>query len=256
MKKLLRAIIVCFIAVGMGTLTSIFVFTSIIRANEVPSAAELGAVDNISTALPISHKRAIRKSRESAVQILSLNPTTSVFSSSSGTYVTVFGRYFILTVRHGITGPCLYTKIMMDETFINCKQFIELNSTVDYALIEIDELPDKTPVKISRDVPQGSQWKTEVAVLNKIFYTGFPNSIGPLTVDGSIMGYSTQDFLYLHSYAWAGSSGAGVFSTKGKLLGYILALDVGQSEYGVDVLEDVVLMVPIFKVNWIVIKEN
>ena len=111
MKKLLRAIIVCFIAVGMGTLTSIFVFTSIIRANEVPSAVELGAVDNISTALPISHKRAIRKSRESAVQILSLNPTTSVFSASSGTYVTVFGRYFILTVDMELQVPVFIQKL-------------------------------------------------------------------------------------------------------------------------------------------------
>lgn len=256
MKKVFRAIIVCLMSLAIGTLTSLFVFDSMMRSYEVPEISELAALQNINTRLPVSQKRAIKKSRESAVRILSLNPTTSAFSSSSGVYVTVFGRYFVLTVRHGITGPCFYTKIMMDESLRNCKEFIELNSIVDYALIEIDALPTKTPINIARDVPQGRQWTRELAVLNKVFYTGFPNSIGPLTVDGTIMAYSTDDFIYLHSYAWAGSSGSGVFSTDGKLLGYILALDVGQTEYGMDVLEDVVLVVPVFKVNWMSIKEH
>jgi len=256
MKKVFRAIIVCLMSLAIGAITSLFVFDSITRSYEVPEAIELGSMDNVNPRLPISQKRALKKSRKSAVRILSLDPTTSAFSSASGTYLTVFGRYFVLTVRHGITGPCVYTKIMMDDTLRNCKAFIELNATVDYALIEVDELPTKTPVKISTDVPHGRQWARQLAVLNKVFYTGFPNSIGPLTVDGTIMAYSTQDFIYLHSYAWAGSSGSGVFSTDGKLLGYVLALDVGQTEYGMNVLEDVVLVVPVFKVNWMSIKEQ
>jgi len=42
----------------------------------------------------------------------------------------------------------------------------------------------------------------------------------------------------------------GVFNERGKLIGYILALDVGVSEYGVDILEDIVVIVPTHHVDW------
>ena len=50
-----------------------------------------------------------------------------------------------------------------------------------------------------------------------------------------------------------GSSGSGVFSTKGKYIGIVTAIDIGQTEFGVDILENVVLVTPVFKVDWSVI---
>jgi hypothetical protein len=53
------------------------------------------------------------------------------------------------------------------------------------------------------------------------------------------------------SYAWSGSSGSGVFSQDGKYIGYVLAIDVGESGFGgAAILENVVLVIPAFKINW------
>ena len=87
--------------------------------------------------------------------------------------------------------------------------------------------------------------------MNRIFYTGYPNSVGPLTVDGHIAGYDGDDYVFLNSYAWSGSSGAGVFSQSGNYIGYVIAIDVGQTHYNTpQVIEDVVLIVPAFKIKW------
>ena len=83
-----------------------------------------------------------------------------------------------------------------------------------------------------------------------MFYTGYPNSTGPLTIAGSVVGYALGDFIYLDSFAWGGASGSGVFSSDGKFIGYILAIDIGQTEYGIDVLENIVIVVPAFKIDW------
>ena len=82
------------------------------------------------------------------------------------------------------------------------------------------------------------------------YYTGFPNSAGPFTLKGAIIGYLGSDYLYLQSYGWAGSSGAGVFATNGDLIGYVLAVDVGHTDYGVSVLENIIFVVPVSNVNW------
>ena len=67
------------------------------------------------------------------------------------------------------------------------------------------------------------------------------------------MGYADSSYLYVFSHAYMGSSGSGVFSTKGKYIGIITAIDIGQTEFGVDILENVVLVTPVFKVDWSVI---
>ena len=56
--------------------------------------------------------------------------------------------------------------------------------------------------------------------------------------------------IYFNSYAWSGSSGSGVFDSRGKFVGYIVALDVGRTEYGMDVLENVILVVPHYRIDW------
>ena len=65
-------------------------------------------------------------------------------------------------------------------------------------------------------------------LLDKIFYTGYPNNTGPLTLGGRIAGFSDSGFIYIDSYAWTGSSGAGVFDQDGNLIGIIdVANEIG-----------------------------
>ena len=92
--------------------------------------------------------------------------------------------------------------------------------------------------------------------MNHVVYTGYPNSIGPLTVQGNIMGFDPAGLIYVQSYAWSGSSGSGIFDQSGNLIGYILAIDVGQNEYGTAILENVMLVVPIYYVDWSVVTKR
>ena len=85
--------------------------------------------------------------------------------------------------------------------------------------------------------------------MHKVYFTGYPNNIGPLTVSGEIIGYTSSGLIYVRAYAWAGASGSAVFTSDGFLIGYVLAVDVGQSEYGQDVIEDILLVAPAYQID-------
>ena len=86
--------------------------------------------------------------------------------------------------------------------------------------------------------------------MNKVYYTGFPNSTGPLTISGEISGYAPDGNFFLHSYAWSGSSGSAVFSHNGKLIGLVVAIDIGRTPFGVQLLSNVVVVVPVSRFDW------
>ena len=41
-----------------------------------------------------------------------------------------------------------------------------------------------------------------------------------------------------------------MFSSDGKFIGVVMAVDVGQTIYGVDVLEDMVVVLPSSRIDW------
>ena len=41
-----------------------------------------------------------------------------------------------------------------------------------------------------------------------------------------------------------------MFTSTGKLIGYVLAVEIGRSEYGANILEDVVIIAPAYNVAW------
>jgi hypothetical protein len=229
--------------------------TSILKHHKFPTQTELQAIDNISEEYSLVYQRAIKKSRKSAVRILS----TSVrflggTATSTGTYFTANEKYYVITVDHGLNGPCVLLAIEYDESFYECKEYIVRDSVHDYAIIElVTPITSLEPIKIPEDLPKNYQWKKSYSILNRIVYTGYPNTIGPLTLKGDVVGYAEADYLYVFSHAYGGASGAGVFTIDGKYIGYVTAIDIGASEYGVDVLENIVLVAPAFKIDWSVV---
>ena len=249
-----KAAVYCFLIGCLAALAIISSTYSVVQTHRSPTVAELQEFDNNTDVLLVKkQKKVITKSRESAVQVISASPEQHV-AMQSGTYITFLGRYFVLTTNHGIIGNCELTKIYISHTdeIVDCGRFIELNAEVDYALIEIHELDTRKAIRLPADMPRKHKhWKESFAIMNRLFYTGYPNSIGPLTVSGEAAGYSDGDFLYAISYAWSGSSGAGVFSQQGYYIGYVLAVDVGEGVIGhPTALENVVLIVPAFRINW------
>tara|TARA_Y100000310_G_C20542734_1_gene744118 strand:- start:97 stop:858 length:762 start_codon:yes stop_codon:yes gene_type:complete len=253
MKRFFKLITTSILSFVLGAGIGLGVIYSVQQSATVTSVGQMDQITNIAKELRLSNQRAIRKSRSSSVRIMSLSEDQQVFSSATGTYFAAYGRYFVLTVNHGIQGPCELMRIEASDEFVNCVQYIILNTKIDYALVEIEKLTTRTPIKIPRDLAKAAP---DFAIMTEVYYTGFPNGTGPLTLDGKIIGYMGGDFIYIKSYAWSGSSGAGVFSSSGKLIGYVLALDVGYTEYGIDVLEDIVFVVPVTAVRWDSLREE
>jgi len=233
----------------------LFTYHSATKQFEVPSREEITALNNVDESSRL--KRATLISRQSAVKVVSLAPDNLKVSAGSGTYVTVDNRYFILTMAHGVNPDCEFVRIVVEgeteDPYKSCKKIIEINVFTDYAIIEVDKINTLSPVSIMRSVPRNTEWIKSFAPLTSLVYTGHPNNIGALTIEGQVMGYSEDDHIFMHSYGWSGASGSGVFNEDGQLVGYVMAILMGESEHGINVLEDVVVVVPLFKVDWSVV---
>ena len=222
-----------------------------ILSSQIPSNKVLMSNKEVANSLPISYTKAIRKSRDSSVRILSLDIEKGLMSTSSATYFQYKSQKYVLTTHHGLMGGCDSIQIEADGELYDCLEVVKFEQNSDYAILQIEEIPSRKAIKYPQDVIKGlNAWKKSLSLMNQVVYTGYPNSIGPLTIAGTIMGYAPGGYIYVNSYAWSGSSGSGVFDSKGKLIGYIVAIDVGQTEYGLAILENVMLVVPIYKVDW------
>ncbi len=231
---------------------SAFVVTATFQSNMTPSWKQISQDDNIDDSISSAEVKAISKSRTSAVKIRSMSINFFAGTSTmTGTYFVAKGKPYVLTVHHGIMGPCLLIMISHDDQDYLCKEYVVVDKYNDYIIMELEqEIENRIPIKIPEDLPRGSQWKKSYSLLNKLIYTGYPNAIGPLTLRGDVIGYGDDEFIYIFSHAYGGASGSGVFSKEGKYIGYVVAIDVGSTELGVDVLENVVIVASALNVDW------
>ena len=235
----------------LGFAISLGIHISVSESTRFPTQRELQSLDNISGDLDQKETSVVERSRHSILHVLSGYEDGDGFAKMSGTYVAYDGRFFVITAAHGIKGQCDKMFVATDSDHVyECIQYIIVDQYIDYAIIEIEEVPRRTPVKLRDIIPSNREWKQEVSVLNETFYTGYPNGLGPLTFRGSVAGMSEENYLYIHSYAWPGSSGSGVFSYDGNLIGVLIALNVGFTGAGYDVLEDLVIVTPLFMIDW------
>tara|TARA_R110002020_G_scaffold13026_1_gene47098 strand:+ start:814 stop:1653 length:840 start_codon:yes stop_codon:yes gene_type:complete len=235
----------------MGFVISLGISVSVFESTKMPSFSELKRLDNVSDDLDFKEKSATVASRESILLVLSSSATYNGYAKMSGTYVTHKDKFYVLTAAHGIVGGCNFMFVATSKNNIyECIKYIIVDYETDYAIIEIEKVNKRIPLKLTQVLPSNRQWKQETSILNKVFYTGYPNSLGPLTFEGSVAGLSEENYLYLHSYAWPGSSGSGIFSYDGNLVGILIALNVGFTGAGYDVLEDLVIVTPLFMIDW------
>jgi hypothetical protein len=223
----------------------------------IPTPKEIRRADNIDEASSLHDAALI--SRMSTVKVLSVSPEDYGISRASGTYVTYNDRYFVLTVAHGTNPDCSLVRIMAASgggELIECKQIIEINPYVDYAIVEVDKIDALDAVDIRRQLPTTQEWINTFATFSELLYTGYPSDIGIATVRGEVISYGYEDVVYMHSFAWPGASGSGVFNEQGQLVGHIMALLVGETGYGIDVLEDIVVVVPLFSINWSIVSHR
>ena len=225
-------------------------YQSSLRSLELPTEAEISAIENVGESLTSHERRAVIRSRSSAVQIMSMDLDDGGISVSTGTYIKFKGNYFILTTSHGVGDACIFTQIIVDEEIYECKHYILRDPQTDYLVMQIDPIPGRQPALVPTWAPQGHQWRQALGTQNTVFYTGFPNQGGPYTFDGRVVGYKEGEAIFVDSYGWSGSSGSGVFSADGKLIGYIMALEVGETYFGRQVLENFIWVIPLFNIDW------
>jgi len=245
-SKLKKALFSFVVASFLGALA---VYSSYVDISETRNNNKylLSQPEMVSSYYEVNEKNAIKSSVASAVHVVSSTPDGAMISLSSGSYIKYDSKFYILTTSHGIIGDCKSIAIVYFQSFVGCVKIIVNNKSIDYALIEVEEIDFRKPVKIPSGVSKSLK---KHHLMDKVYYTGYPNSAGPLTFGGTISGYDEFGLIYIHSYAWAGSSGAAVFESKGKLIGMVMAIDVGTSEYGVDVLEDIIVVVPVDMIDW------
>jgi S1-C subfamily serine protease len=209
----------------------------------------ISSPDSISNSLARQDRRAIRISRDSAVNVMSVSDDGYV-SSASGTYLSVSDKYYILTVSHAIVGDCQSIRIIHNGVMRECIEIKLNDEIIDYAIIEIERISNRTPVQLPVRNTRSSNWEQLLSIQRGIYYTGYPNGLGQLTIQGKIVGHDRGRNMFVHSFAWPGSSGSGVFSESGELIGVIVAISVGVTDFGIDVLEDMVIVIPLYKINW------
>ena len=210
-------------------------FVSSLKQTQMSSVREIQSPNNISELLNPRAAAAVAKSRNSAVSVMSIS-AEGIVSSSSGTYLKLKNQYYIITVSHGIVGGCSSIRIMTDRGMFECVELKVLDRRIDYA--------------VPTDHPKMNDWHRQLGIQRGIYYTGYPNGQGPLTFSGEISGHDHHENVYVHSFAWPGSSGSGVFGESGKLIGIITAISVGSTEFGIDVLEDIMIVIPLYKIEW------
>lgn len=214
------------------------------------SSAYEPEIIQVSSNLSAVEAKTVSKSSNSAVRLLS-RASYGMIASSTGTLISHKDSYYVLSTSHGVVGGCDNTVIIVSKAeILPCQEVVVNDVVADYSIIRIARPLTAEPVELNSILPRDRQWKRLLSLQNKIFYTGFPNSAGPLTISGRIVGFSESFYMFVHSYAWSGSSGSGVFSYDGKLIGIVVALDIGETPYGVDVLEDMVLVLPANLIEW------
>ena len=173
------------------------------------------------------------------------NPRNIVCNFGSNLWIVSYDASF-LTSAHGVLKGCDGLMVFHFEENQPCTKMVIINRDADYAIFEIKAMETRKAIKIPKAL---ANWKKSYNLLDKTYYTGYPNSIGPTTWTGNISGF-TGDYLIVQTYAWSGASGSGVFDERGELIGIVMALDVGANEYGYQVLNNFVIVVPTWQIDF------
>jgi len=195
------------------------------------------AVDNIEYAIEhvsFFNSSLEKRSRGAAVKVSSYNEFGAKISGS-GAYIVYKGKHYILTAAHVIDGSLTAMIEGGKEIIIGEVAFVD--SYNDVALISIAGMITKEPL----------QWRISDYnnVGDNIIYSGYPNSMGLLTLKGTIAGHEGSTTI-IHSYVWKGASGSVVLNDRGKIVGVISAVSVGEDIMSFPtIIEDVGLVVPV-----------
>ena len=89
--------------------------------------------------------------------------------------------------------------------------------------------------------------QNNIKIGQRVLYTGYPNLTGPLTIYGTVAGFSVDNSIILQSYAWGGASGSAVLDYKGRLIGVVNGIEVVMSMTGLPSENENVILIKRFE---------
>jgi len=179
-----------------------------------------------------------RISRTSAVRVQIEYPEMTVYGS--GTYVRWKGHDMVVTAFHlfAFGGGSVFK----DEAIITSPnervfgKLVYIDELVDIAVFAVPALKSRKPSNFSR--------ARSYKIGDTVVYSGFPGPNQLLTFDGTISGEGNGTDIAIHSFAWPGSSGSGVYNSKGELVGVVVSIMVGGVSNGSQLIGSIVYIAP------------
>lgn len=195
----------------------------------------------------------VDKVRDAAVRIS--DPSAMVYGS--GSYIKYAGRDMIITAAHVVRNSRTMLVYERDGLKPVVGHTVYLDQQNDIAFLLLDApMESRDSIKINLKRPK------RLDAGEPIIYTGFPNRFDLLTIFGNVAGFSAAENYVVHSYAWMGASGSGVYSKRGHLIGVLVAIDIARNpldRHGLtppQLIEDVVHVIPIWKVDKDILMTN
>ena len=180
-----------------------------------------------------------RQVRNAAVEVV------TPIGRGSGTLFEIDDQYLVFTAAHVINDfPVVSIAGRNGEIVFGTT--ILIATEVDMAIVLVPKMNSRKAMEFKH----GSRRDIDEMVGTDVTYTGFPSHHDLLTIDGVIASEEDGN-LVMHSYAWPGSSGSGVFDMRGNFIGVVRAVDVGVWSYQMppQLVEDMVWVAPAWDID-------
>ena len=193
---------------------------------------------------------AARLSRKSAVRV-QIDYGQAIISGS-GTYFKYKGGYIVVTAAHLFAlggGHVLHDRgIITTPNEQVTGRLVYIDKITDIAIFDVPKLPSRKAATFTRakSYPIGS----------KVYYSGFPGANNLLTFTGTLSGDGFGTDIAMHSFAWGGSSGSGVFDENGQFVGTLVSIMVGRGFQGPQLVGSVVYIAPATLIDTGWLKDN
>jgi len=191
-----------------------------------------------------------RVSRKSAVQVRVEYPGASI--RGTGTYFKFKNHNIVITAAHLYAlGPATPLK---SEAMITTPQekvvgtLVYIDRITDIAIFKVPTLDSRKPAKFRRT--------SSYEVGSDVVYSGFPGTNSLLTIPGKLSGEGFGTDIAMHSFAWGGSSGSGVFDREGKFVGVVVSIMVGPGFGAPQLVGSVVYVAPANLIDTVYLRQN
>ncbi len=159
----------------------------------------------------------------------------------SGVVIQMGKEKVVFTAHHVIENTSRIV-VSSSESFSSAS-VLYTDEENDFAVLKIESSDGFKSVRFRPRVDSQSN-----TIGTRVHYSGHPAGHSLLTIRGSIAGIDRGCYI-AQSYAWMGASGSGVFSSSGKLVGILTAIDFSRGGVVPQLVESIVWIVPVSNID-------